>query len=184
MRLRRALTTLAALALIPALSSCGSSAPVAADGTELPLASSDELTNLTAAVHAANPDNPWWPHVNDKIRGGLLADTKIYTDYTAESTEDMVQLVALCDAFLNQIATSTSLVAVYGTVTHHELKIDGSVEEHFDERYKLASGGKSDGEGACLANPYYENVLDELMKLGVETQVFSTKASEPGEVQG
>jgi hypothetical protein len=156
------------------LSACGSSA----SGGGVPDANSDALQNVVKAVDRANPDNTWWKHVNRDIKGGFLADAKIYTNYKAESVVDMVEITNLCNAFLKEIRTDDALVVVYGSVTTKKKKIDGSLATSVDDVYKLAEGNRK----GCDARPYYKSVEKALDEKGVSVEPFETKADSPSDV--
>lgn len=143
------------------VSGCGSTGTL--DGDGVPNATSDELRNVVLAVHAAHPENTWWPHLRDKVFSGPIADVKVTTDYLADDPQSFVEAVAMCDAFLDAIQTESGLAVVYGRVTTTDVKIDGSTEDD-EHASKLAEGSKGRG---CQATPRDDALRGPLQDLGV-----------------
>jgi hypothetical protein len=143
-----------------------------------PTAESEAIENLLRQVEEANPSavSKWWPRITEEVEDPLLADVKITTDFTAETIDDYVETLALCDAVTDSIATDNPWVEVYGIATIREMKIDGSVEE---SSFKTKMAMTDDRR--CVAYPYYKSIQSQMFKRKIPV-VPHAELERPGEV--
>lgn len=105
----------------------------------------DAVEAVDNAVHEAYSDEPWYERI-ESVKGGTLADLKIYTDFDASRQEDMKGAVAVCEAYAGEIKSDNPYVLVYGSSTEYETRIDGSREKEVLRNAKLA---RARADGTC-----------------------------------
>lgn len=161
---RRLPSVVVALAL--AVSACGGSDEPEQVGP--PRIRDEAYANVFQRVYEANPNPEWWTRIDDvTIRLGTI---RIETDYSAASTDDLINAALLCTAIVQEINPSgvSAGVRVEGTLQRARRLVDGSIEARIDDDWVLTSGSTESRRDPdrCVAKALLPNTHEEFEARG------------------